>query len=596
MHLRRLSESLINRIAAGEVIERPAAAVKELVENAIDAGAQHITVTLRQGGQALIAVEDDGKGMTREDLALAVQRHVTSKLPDEDLWKIDSFGFRGEALPSIAAVSRLAITSRPQGQEEAWRIEVEGGAVHETRPTSFGQGTLVEVSDLFYATPARLKFLKSSRTEAEAARDVIERMAMAYPEIDFTLIEDDRKPKRFAALSALVNEQESLRQRLANVLGESMMAGMVAINSSREDVGVMGWSSRPDAHAATTGHQYLFVNRRPVRDRLLLSALRGAYGDLLPAKRHPQAILFLSIPLRDVDVNVHPAKAEVRFRDGAGVRGLIVWAVRHALQSVGSVSVERPITPQMLSLVQSQVSASRAYPPVQSYVAGFSEHIHQSEHQVLAFTPTPQARTEAANEIVPESMGRLGAAVAQIHGTYIIAQSGEGLIVIDQHAAHERIVYERMKAALTTHGVKRQRLLIPEVVELAEASAERLASRAEELAELGLFVEPFGAGAILVREVPDLLGKTDIAALLRDLADELAEQGDSRLLRDRLQEVCATMACHGSVRAGRSLNHTEMNALLRQMEATPNSGACNHGRPTFIELKLADLEKLFARR
>jgi DNA mismatch repair protein MutL len=580
MSLRRLPSSLVNRIAAGEVIERPAAAVKELVENALDAGATRLAITLREGGQALIRVADNGAGMTREELTLAIERHATSKLPDDDLWNIHSFGFRGEALPSIGAVARLSIASRKAGSGEAWQIDVEGGEVTPPRPAALAEGTQVEVRDLFFATPARLKFLKAPRTEADAAREAIERLAMAHPHADFTLQEDDKRPVRFAAPAPGLLEENILSERLGSVLGAEFMANAARVEASRDGLTLTGYAARPTWHRPTTREQYLFVNNRPVRDKALLAAVRGAYGGLLPSGRFPAVVLFLGVPAREVDVNVHPTKAEVRFRDAARVRSLIVTAVRAALGQAGQFT-SSALAPQAMQMLQAEFS-SVSSPP------GFAE-------RASLLAEAPLSVRAAAPATSPAAQGRLGAAVAQVHGTFILAQTPDSLVIVDQHAAHERIVFEKMKQELTTGGIKSQRLLVPEVAEMNEAACERLLARAGELAELGLALETFGPGAVLVREVPVFLRGADVKALLADLAEELAEYGDSGALREHLEDVCATMACHGSVRAGRVLNIDEMNALLRQMEATPNSGQCSHGRPAYVELKKADLEKLFGR-
>jgi DNA mismatch repair protein MutL len=604
MTIRRLPESLVNRIAAGEVVERPAAAVKELVENALDAGATKIDIALREGGQSSIRITDDGAGMTRGELMLAIERHATSKLPDDDLWDIRSFGFRGEALPSIGSVSRLSIISRARGTDEAWQIAVEGGIVTPPRPSSLAEGTQVEVRDLFFATPARLKFLKTVRTENDYARETVERLAMAHPDVDFTLQEDDKRPVRFAAAQGLLPADEIRRTRLAAILGAEFMENAAKVDTAREGISITGYAAYPTLHAATARNQYLFVNNRPVRDKVLLSAVRGAYGDTLPGGRHPQVVLFLTVPPREVDVNVHPTKAEVRFRDTSLVRGLIVTGIRRALENVAQFTTNT-LAPRALEMLQPGGTPAAYY--------GFAEHrAGQASYgsagmmqgsAALAAAPhmlgeVPlSVRPAAIISEMPAHIGRLGAAIAQVHGTFIIAQTQESVIIVDQHAAHERIVYEKMKQALDAEGgIKRQLLLIPEVVELEEAVAGRLLSRADQLAELGMAIEAFGPGAVLVREIPALLGKADVKALLRDLADEFAEYEDARALRERLEEICATLACHGSVRAGRALNADEMNALLRQMEQTANSGQCNHGRPTYVELKKTDLEKLFDRR
>jgi DNA mismatch repair protein MutL len=594
MPIRRLPESLINRIAAGEVVERPAAAVKELVENALDAGATKIDVALREGGQALIAVTDDGIGMSSSDLVLALERHATSKLPDEDLGNIHSFGFRGEALPSIASVARMSLSSRLRGAQEAWQVNVEGGEVGKPYPAALMQGTKVEVRDLFYATPARLKFLKTPRTENDYAREVVERLALAHHGVDFSFQEDEKKTLHYPR--AL-----TLEPRVADIMGADFIQSAAAIAINRQEHRVTGFAAFPTMHAATARGQHLFVNGRPVRDKQLLSALRAAYGDLLPSGRYPLAVLFLEIPSLEVDVNVHPAKTEVRFRDAASVRGLIISGIRHALQTSAQFTAST-LAPQALQMLQPQ--QNREFDDYETaQTQGFLSQVaanalpHYAPRPSLLFSSSPPLMRNAnsASIMTMSSVGRLGAAVAQIHGTFIIAQSENGVVIVDQHAAHERIVYEKMKQALNEQGIKRQILLVPEVIEMDEPSAQRLMARADQLAELGLVIELFG-GALLVREIPALLGNTDVPSLLRDMSDELAEFEDSKILRDRLEDICSTMACHGSVRAGRMLTIDEMNALLRQMEATPNSGQCNHGRPTYVELKKTDLEKLFDRR
>lgn len=609
--IRRLPPTLVNQIAAGEVIERPAAAVKELVENAIDAGARRIDVSLRDGGRSLIAVVDDGAGMTPEELLLAIERHATSKLPDDDLVRISTLGFRGEALPSIGAVSRLSIASRPRAAAEGWSLSVEGGAVAAPAPAALNQGTRVEVRDLFYATPARLKFLKGERAETQAAVDVVERLAMAHPTLSFTVSDASRTILRLEAAQGELFDARLAR--VGAVLGGDFAENALPIEAQRESVRLSGHAALPTLNRATAQAQYLFVNGRPVRDRLLLGAIRGAYADVLPRDRHPVLALYLELPPEEVDVNVHPTKAEVRFRDPALVRGLIVSALRHAIAAAGhraSTSVgadtlaaftaqEGPAPmPAPLSRSGGGSFASSSWFQTRGPsrpAAGLAETAAAWQAPIAADLARPSARAEAAvAEPTPEHP--LGAARAQIHATYIVAQTGDGLVIVDQHAAHERIVYERMKAELLSGTVKSQGLLLPEVVELNEASVDRLAARQEELAGLGLELEPFGPGAVVVRGVPSLLGQADVPGLVQDLADALAEWDDARPLTERLTHVCATMACHGSVRAGRRLNATEMDALLRSMEATPNAGQCNHGRPTYVELKLADIEKLFQRR
>ncbi|GAB4181609.1 MAG: DNA mismatch repair endonuclease MutL [Thalassobaculales bacterium] len=596
--IRLLPEGLVNRIAAGEVIERPASAVKELVENALDAGAGRIEVTLLEGGRTLIAVADDGIGMTPDELSLAVERHATSKLPGDDLMAIASFGFRGEALPSIAAVSRLTITSRARGAADAWAIRVEGGVKAAPMPAALSAGTRVEVRDLFFATPARLKFLKSERTETQAALDQVQRLALAHPRAAFHLTDGSRSLLRLPA--APDDLFEGRRARLSAVLGREAAENCLAVEAEREGYRLTGLASLPTYNRGNAQQQYLFVDGRPVRDRLLAGAVRAAYMDFLAADRHPVVCLFLDTPPREVDVNVHPAKTEVRFRDAGLVRGLIVSALRHALAAaghrassgVGAATLGRmrpgggPYVPSPARLGLAEAAQAPLQPPFPAAAPAAAPAL---------FAPLPGARTEAEAAIGGESHP-LGAARAQLHATYILAQTEDGIVIVDQHAAHERLVYERMKAALAAGGVARQMLLLPEVVELEPAAAARIADRAAELARLGLVVEPFGAGAVLVREVPALLGVTDVKGLLRDLADSLAEFDQGLSLEARLADVCGTMACHGSVRAGRRLAAEEMNALLRQMEATPHSGQCNHGRPTYVELKLADIERLFGRR
>jgi DNA mismatch repair protein MutL len=596
--IRQLPTVLVNRIAAGEVIERPAAVVKELVENAIDAGAARIEVALVAGGQSLIAVTDDGIGMTAEELSLAVERHCTSKLPDDDLLRIRSLGFRGEALPSIGAVSRMTVTSRRRGADGAWALAVEGGAKHAAQPAALAAGTRIEVRDLFYATPARLKFLKSARAEREQAVDAVARLAMAYPAIAFLVTGDDNRVVLRLNAAAVGDEDERRRARLAAILGADFADNALAISAAREGHVLSGLAGLPTLNRATARAQYLFVNGRPVRDKLLVGAVRGAYQDFLARDRHPMVALFLAAPEEEVDVNVHPAKAEVRFRDAALVRGLIVGALRHALQAAGH-RASTTVAEDALAAFRPGFGFGHGggghYAYAMPHAPGLAEAAAAYEAQAPLDHLAPGARPAPA--LAPEpSPFPLGAAVAQLHDTYLVAQTADGLVIVDQHAAHERLVYERMKEALDAAGVPRQILLLPEVVELDEASAARVAARAQQLAELGLVLERFGSGAVVVREVPALVTGLDVAGLVRDLAEELAEWGEALSLKERLETVCGTIACHGSVRAGRRLNPQEMNALLRQMEATPHSGQCNHGRPTYVELKLADIERLFGRR
>jgi DNA mismatch repair protein MutL len=584
MAIRLLPPVLVNRIAAGEVIERPAAAVKELVENAIDASASRIDVTLRDGGRGLIAVADSGDGMTPDELSLAVERHCTSKLPEDDLLRIAALGFRGEALPSIGAVSRLRIVSRPRGADNAWEITVEAGRKSTPLPAAHPPGTRVEVRDLFFATPARLKFLKTPRTERDLAVDSVRRLAMAYPETSFTVTGDEERMLLRLAATGETNATIARRVRLAALLGRDFAANSLEIDAERAGFRLTGLIGLPTLNRAVPRDQYLVVNGRPVRDKLLVGAVRGAYQDVLARDRHPMVALFLDGPPEEIDVNVHPAKAEVRFRDAALVRGLIVGALRNALAAAGHRASSTVADAAMAVFRPAASSPRLAFPlPLPSRSLALAE----SANEFLR--PTEEAPTAPAET-------PLGAARAQLHETYILAETATGIVLVDQHAAHERLVYERMKEGLAAHGVARQALLLPEVVELDEAGAARLTARAMELAEFGLVLEPFGAGAVVVREVPAILPGLDVAGLVRDLADELAEWGDTLALKERIETVCGTLACHTSVRAGRRLSPAEMDALLRQMEATPNSGQCNHGRPTYIALALADIERLFGRR
>ncbi len=587
MPIRHLPPVIVNRIAAGEVIERPAAAVKELVENAIDAGASRIEIGLREGGQSLIAVEDNGCGMSPAELSLAVERHCTSKLPDDDLFDIKSLGFRGEALPSIGAVSRLRIVSRPPGADTAWEIAVEGGATAAPVPAAHSPGTRVEVRDLFFATPARLKFMKTPRSERDMALDTVRRLAMAYPGIAFTVLGDDERPAlRLAAA-------DSREARLAALLGREFGENALAIDAVRDGFRLTGLIGLPTLNRALPRDQYLVVNGRPVRDRMLVGAVRGAYQDVLARDRHPIVALFLDGPAAEIDVNVHPAKAEIRFRDGALVRGLIVGALRRALDAAGHRASTTVATAALAAFRPGNGAAAAAWEPRFAFPpASPSRELAAAGAAFLA----PGVLAVADPTPIPDEDTPLGTARAQLHGTYIVAETAEGIVLVDQHAAHERLVYERMKEGLAARGVARQALLLPEIVELDAAAAARLAARTDELAEFGLVLEGFGSGAVIVREVPAMLAGLDVKGMVHDLADELAEWGDALALKERIENVCGTLACHSSVRAGNRLSPAEMNALLRQMEATPNSGQCNHGRPTYVKLALADIERLFGRR
>ena len=593
MAIRRLSEGTVNRIAAGEVVERPAAAIKELVENAIDAGATRIDIAASNGGADLLLVEDDGIGMSADDLKLAIERHATSKLPvsggEDDLSHIVTMGFRGEALPSIGAVARLSLTSRTMDGEAA-EIAVDAGRVEGPRPAAFlarGQhGTRAQVRELFYATPARFKFLKSTRSEDLAITDMVKRLAMARPDIGFTLTLDGRKAIDLPAEPDLMDGR---LPRLARIMGRDFGENAARVEAVREGVSLSGYAGLPTYNRANAAMQFLFVNGRPVRDKLLAGAVRGAYADFLAQGRHPALALFLDCDPAFVDVNVHPAKSEVRFRDAGLVRGLIIGALKQALAGSGHRASTTVAGAAMAAF-------QRQSPFPYSGVNSFTE---LRESVAAMFEAPLSARVEEVpppDENYKEVNYQLGVARAQLHETYVVAQTQDGIVIVDQQAAPDRLVYERMHKALAHGGVQRQPLLIPEVVELDPSEVTRVIARASELAELGLVIEEFGPDAVMVREVPAMLGKLDIKGLVRDLADEIAESGNALSLKERLEEVSGTLACHMSVRAGRRLNAEEMNALLREMEATPHSGQCNHGRPTYVELKLADIEKLFGRR
>jgi DNA mismatch repair protein MutL len=600
MAIRQLPPNLINRIAAGEVVERPASVVKELIENAIDAGASRIDVAASGGGLSLIRVSDDGCGMEAPDLELAVERHATSKLSDDTLSSILTLGFRGEALPSIGAVARLSIQSRARGNRAAYDIAVDGGRKGPLKPASLAAGTRVEVRDLFYATPARLKFMKSEGAETAAIGDVVKRLALAKPEIAFTLTSGDRTTLRLDACAPGLLDHGL--DRLGRILGEDFVDDALPVRLARGAIAVEGFAGLPTLHRPTSLQQYLVVNGRPVRDKLLAGSVRAAYGDLVPNGRHPMLALFLTLPPQEVDVNVHPAKTELRFRDAQAVRAIVVSALREALgaaQHRATASLSQDALARMAQpssgFAPQRGIGSGPYQPSSAY--GRSLGFAEAAQAPLAPASVPSAAT---TEVPPENGAAvdypLGAARAQVHDTFIIAETQDSLVIVDQHAAHERLVYERLKKAFANGGLSRQLLLIPEVVELEAEAADRLTAAAGDLERLGLVIEAFGPAAIVVREVPALLGQGDIQGLVRDVADELAECEGSLVVAERLDHVLATMACHGSVRAGRRLNATEMNALLRDMEETPFSGQCNHGRPTYVELKLADIEKLFQRR
>ncbi len=579
MSIRRLPSGLINRIAAGEVIERPAAVVKEFVENALDAGAKRIDVILAEGGRTRISVTDDGNGMSPEDLCLAIERHATSKLPDDDLVHITNLGFRGEALPSIGSVARLTLTSRQEGSDSAWRIKVMGGQVFKPEPAARSKGTTAEALDLFFATPARLKFLRAPRSETQACVEVVRRLGLSRSDVAFTLENDGKRILDFPSVKA--SEPEEILSRAGTILGQDFSNTARKIEAVREGIRLYGYSSGPSYDRANGLAQYFFVNGRPVRDPQLLGAARAAYADLLPRGRFPALALFLELPSHLVDVNVHPAKTEVRFREPGLIRALIVSSLKQALASADFGGQE--------ATSSSAISNWKERPQLNPFT--------KAPIQNFAFDSFPPS---ASVENVPPSNDELshplGAARAQLHGNYILAQTEKGIVLVDQHAAHERLVYERIKAARSKGAVPRQILLVPEVVEIDAAAAIALTDQAEALAELGLVVEAFGPGAVLVRETPAPLGEANVQSLIKDLADEILAAETPEPLLKRLDTVAATIACHGSVRSGRQLNQAEMNALLREMEATPNSERCNHGRPTYIRLELSDLERLFERR
>jgi DNA mismatch repair protein MutL len=602
MAIRQLPPNLINRIAAGEVVERPASVVKELVENAIDAGATRIDVTAVGGGLQLIRVTDDGVGMSPEDLGLAIERHATSKLAGEDLSHILTLGFRGEALPSIGAVARLSIASRAKAAKEAFSIAVDAGRKSALKPAALSAGTEVEVRDLFYATPARLKFMKSERAEAAAIADHVKRLALAHPEIAFSLSNGERTSLRLEACPPGLLDHALAR--LGRILGTDFVADALPVSATRGETSVEGFAGLPTLHRPNGMQAHLVVNGRPVRDKLIAGTVRAAYGDLVPRGRYPMLALFVTVPPEEVDVNVHPAKTELRFRDPNGVRSLLIGALRDALGAAGHRATG--------SL--SQAALARMAPPsAQPSMPGARPHTYLSQTRPRSFGLAERGQAPLGPVSAPSGDTRgspiendagtdypLGAARAQVQDTFIIAETDNALVIVDQHAAHERLVYERLKGAFSNGGIARQLLLIPEVVELDHEAAAALLGASAELERLGLVVEAFGAEAIVVREVPALLGTCDIKGLLADLAAALAEAEEdddgSRLLATKLDHVLSTMACHGSVRAGRRLSPEEMNALLRDMEKTPFSGQCNHGRPTYIELKLTDIEKLFQRR
>tara|TARA_R100001369_G_scaffold23616_2_gene43450 strand:+ start:6800 stop:8677 length:1878 start_codon:yes stop_codon:yes gene_type:complete len=610
--IRQLDDSAINRIAAGEVVERPASAVKELVENAIDAGARQITVEYADGGKTLIRVTDDGCGIAAGDLALALSRHATSKIDGTDLLNIHTFGFRGEALPSLGAVGRLSICSRMAGQDGA-EISVNGGVTGPVRPAALNGGTVVTLRDLFFATPARLKFLRTDRAEAQAISDIIKRLAMAEPFVRFTLRDvsgDGPGREVFRADAEQGDMFAALHGRLAQVLGREFAENALAIDAERDGLHLTGYAALPTYSRGSAVTQYLFVNGRPVRDKLLVGALRGAYFDLLSRDRHPAAALFVDCDPKLVDVNVHPAKSEVRFRDPGLARGLIVSGLRHALADAGhrasttvanaTLGAMRPEQPagRVYQMDRPSLGARTTAYQAQTPEPGFAETAGmwgRVEMPPQYGADAPDAQSHDAQTPAPAPDFPLGTARGQVHENYIIAQTATGMVIVDQHAAHERLVYEKLKRQMAENGVAAQALLIPEIVDLSASDCARLLEVADELARFGLGIEPFGGSAIAVRETPAILGTVDAKAMVLDILDELADQNESNTLQARIEAILSRVACHGSIRSGRWMRGEEMNALLREMEATPHSGQCNHGRPTYVELKLSDIERLFGR-
>lgn len=635
--IRILPSTLVNRIAAGEVIERPASVVKELVENAIDAGASRIETIMQQGGRRCITVADNGKGMAKEELVLALERHATSKLPDEDLFNIHTLGFRGEALPSIGSISRMTIASRKKSDDglpakEAWSVHIEGGDMAAPMPTALPEGTRIDVQDIFFATPARLKFLKTEQTELQYTLDITQRLAMAYPHIQF-ILKNGAKVMLQTEAPSRQEETDDRKQRLEEVLGKTFIDNAIPVHGESAGAILRGYCGLPTYHRGTSHYQFLFINNRPVKDRLLLGAIKAAYQDLLASGRYPVAALFLTIDPHEVDVNVHPTKAEVRFRNSQSIHGLVTHTIKRALMEHGQRASTTIATSALQAFIpEGQSSNIRnfqrpSYHNVQRHYNAFlphktseteegpalhaeqapfaapvtnTPHINDNQQQEL-FTPSsslPPIAILSDGTVQPHPAGfpPLGLARCQLHETYIVAQTEDGMVIVDQHAAHERLVYEKMKKAMANKDIPRQPLLIPEVVELEERAVTHLLDTKGTLASLGVIYEAFGTKAVLVRELPALLGDIDIQGFIRDLADDLEEYGATLSLQERIEHICGTLACHMSVRAGRQLNITEMNALLREMEATPHSGQCNHGRPTYITLKLKDIEKLFGRR
>ncbi len=594
--IRQLDDAAINRIAAGEVVERPASAVKELVENALDAKATRVEISIADGGKTLIRVTDNGVGMTADDLPLALSRHATSKIDGSDLLNIHSFGFRGEALPSLGAVGRLTIRSRTTDGEGA-EVTVAGGAHTAVRPAALTAGTVVELRDLFYATPARLKFLRTDRAEMQAISDVIKRLAMAEPFVTFILTDVSQGKSRvtFRADAETGDMFEGLHARLRCVLGKDFADNALAIDAEREGVHLTGYAALPTYSRGSNVQQFLYVNGRPVRDKVLIGALRGAYMDTLSRDRHPAACLFIDLDPTRVDVNVHPAKYEVRFRDPGAVRGLIVSALRAALAGAGH-RASTTVANATLDAMQPENTGARVYQ--MDRPTGGVGPAYRPEYRPEGFaemTPDMSGRVEMIEDTQPIEAHPLGAARAQVHENYIIAQTQTGIVIVDGHAAHERLVYEKLKTQMAENGVAAQALLIPDIIEMSDSDSAQLLAVAEELSRFGLRIEPFGGGAIAVTETPAILGEVNTEAMLRDILDELSDQGSSTLVQEKLEAILSRVACHGSIRTGRRMRGEEMDALLREMERTPRSGQCNHGRPTYVELKLSDIERLFGR-
>jgi DNA mismatch repair protein MutL len=599
--IRQLDDAAINRIAAGEVLERPASAVKELVENAIDAGALRIEVVQADGGKTLIRVQDDGCGMTPEDLPLALSRHATSKIDGSDLLDIQTFGFRGEALPSLGAVGRLTVTTRAKGYDGA-QVSVSGGETSAVKPAALGGGTIVELRDIFHATPARLKFMRTDRAEAQAITDVVKRLAMAEPYVGFTLRDVSGGGEGRVTFRADAEQGDlfdALHRRLARVLGRDFAENALRIEAEREGLHLTGYAALPTYSRGASVAQFLFVNGRPVKDKMLYGALRAAYFDFLSRDRHPAAALFINCDPHLVDVNVHPAKSEVRFREPGVARGLLVSALRHALAEAGHRASTTVAGATLGAMRPEQAGQARVYQMDRASKPALAAAYQMQAPQMDApgFAEAMSARVEPlVEEVAPEAEALpLGAARAQVHENYIVTQTESGIVIVDQHAAHERLVYEKLKTQMAENGVPAQALLIPEIVELSEADCARLMELGDELARLGLVIEPFGGGALAVRETPAILGEVNAGAMLRDILDELDDLGESLTVQARIEAILSRVACHGSIRSGRRMRGEEMNALLREMEATPHSGQCNHGRPTYVELKLSDIERLFGR-